>query len=445
MKSRNSNILSIHSAANFNLENENKQKESSERGTVKSENNEIVLTIKEINEDEPDKVDNVYRNKRVKIINENILYDEEEETLLKYKKNTLEDKFEDLYNKYKEKGDIKIYDIIQKNSESQNKNEINETIKKEKKAILDNLSCKIYIFALLFLTLYLIGIFQLIDLFDSTKKETGLVFKSFFFDEFKERNETFKELYINSCFKNIPEFDFAFVTSFIGSLPLKLCGFFISSLIFTILNSYLFISFTKLDLDKQKYDFFDFFHIAIYFLLFFISFGAISLFPHEKISEGIIYYENKRIFYSENKKEKSENDEEQKEEQKKDQVVQEIQEVKKEKEGKESKEEKEEKELFWEPKYEMQTDLFMIIGIGIIFAYILNKLINYLFYRYSSKFFEENFEMIFIIIYDGSYILSLIFYLFFHYQIILVNELENSEEKEEKIISKYYRICGNIL
>ena len=445
MKSRNSNILSIHSAANFNLENENKQKESSERGTVKSENNEIVLTIKEINEDEPDKVDNVYRNKRVKIINENILYDEEEETLLKYKKNTLEDKFEDLYNKYKEKGDIKIYDIIQKNSESQNKNEINETIKKEKKAILDNLSCKIYIFALLFLTLYLIGIFQLIDLFDSTKKETGLVFKSFFFDEFKERNETFKELYINSCFKNIPEFDFAFVTSFIGSLPLKLCGFFISSLIFTILNSYLFISFTKLDLDKQKYDFFDFFHIAIYFLLFFISFGAISLFPHEKISEGIIYYENKRIFYSENKKEKSENDEEQKEEQKKDQVVQEIQEVKKEKEGKESKEEKEEKELFWEPKYEMQTDLFMLIGIGIIFAYILNKLINYLFYRYSSKFFEENFEMIFIIIYDGSYILSLIFYLFFHYQIILVNELENSEEKEEKIISKYYRICGNIL
>ena len=86
MKSRNSNILSIHSAANFNLENENKQKESSERGTVKSENNEIVLTIKEINEDEPDKVDNVDRNKRVKIINENTFYDEEEETLLLYKK-----------------------------------------------------------------------------------------------------------------------------------------------------------------------------------------------------------------------------------------------------------------------------------------------------------------------------------------------------------------------
>ena len=446
MNSRKSNILSINSFENSNLEKENKQKESSDRGTVKTENNEIVLTIKEINEDEdePDKNDNVDRNKKSKNIDQNILYDEEEEALLKYKKNTLEDKFEDLNNKFKGKGDIKIYDIIKKKSESENKNEINENIKKEMKRILDNLSCKIYTYALLFLTLYLIGIFQLLDLFDSTKKETGIIFKSFFFDKLKEGNETFKELYINSCFKNIPEFDFAFVTSFIGSFPLKFCGFFISSLIFTILNSFLFINFSKLDFEKQKYDFFDFFHIAIYFLLFFISFGAISLFPHEKISEGIIDYENKRILYSEKNEEKSENDEK-KEEEIKEQVVQEIQEDKKEKEGEENRKEKKEEKLILRPKYEMQTKLFMIIGIGIIFAYILNKLINYLFYRYSSKFFEENFELIFIIIYDGSYIISLIFYLFFHYQLIVIKELENTEEKEEKIKSKYYRICGFLI
>ena len=53
--------------------------------------------------------------------------------------------------------------------------------------------------------------------------------------------------------------------------------------------------------------------------------------------------------------------------------------------------------------------------------------------------------MIFIIIYDGSYIISLIFYLFFHYQIIVAKELVNTEEKEEKINSKYYRICGFLI
>ena len=68
MNSRKSNILSINSFENSNLEKENKQKESSDRGTVKTENNEIVLTIKEINEDEdePDKNDNVDRNKKSK-------------------------------------------------------------------------------------------------------------------------------------------------------------------------------------------------------------------------------------------------------------------------------------------------------------------------------------------------------------------------------------------
>ena len=54
----------------------------------------------------------------------------------------------------------------------------------------------------------------------------------------------------------------------------------------------------KLDLEKEKYDFFDFFHVSIYFVLFFISFGAISLFAHEKISEGIIYYEKQIKLYT---------------------------------------------------------------------------------------------------------------------------------------------------
>ena len=56
----------------------------------------------------------------------------------------------------------------------------------------------------------------------------------------------------------------------------------------------------RLDFNKQNFDFFDFFHISIYFLLFFIAFGAISLFPHEKVSEGILYYYKQKNFYEEN-------------------------------------------------------------------------------------------------------------------------------------------------
>ena len=86
----------------------------------------------------------------------------------------------------------------------------------------------------------------------------GIVLKSSFFNKNKDNNVTFKDLYINSSTKNIPEFDFAFITSIIGSLPLQLFGFFITSLFFTGLNVFLFLNFMDLNLDKEKYKFMDF-------------------------------------------------------------------------------------------------------------------------------------------------------------------------------------------
>ena len=229
--------------------------------------------------------------------------------LYQNKKEKLQNKFGGLFNKYNDFGKIKVYEVINKYYKKEDTEslvqkipeaelDIHKEIIKKKLTFFKERSCKIYIFGFLFLTFYLIGIFQLLDLFDSTKKETGIIFKSFFYDEKRESNETFIELYINSCFKNVPEFDFAFFTSIIGSFPLNFCGFFISSLIFTFLNSFLFIIYIKIDLEKQKFDFFDFFHVSIYFLLFFISFGAISLFPHQKISEDILFYEKKRNYYN---------------------------------------------------------------------------------------------------------------------------------------------------
>ena len=392
-------------------------------------------------------------------------------------------------------------------SESESDIEIQE-IKAAKRKIFEERSCKIFVFAFLFIIFYLIGIFQLLDLFDSTKKETGIIFKSFFFDEQRRSNETFLELYINSCFKNVPEFDFAFITSIIGSFPLNFCGFFISSLLFTVLNSFLFLNFIRLDFEKQKFDFFDFFHISIYFLLFFISFGAISLFPHEKISEGILYYEEIKGYYEKNKniikenKDNNNNNEENKDknnEEDKDNKnnnkenkdnnninedkndneenkepdnydnngedindkktngkikideenkiiieihsIQEVDEVQKETRKQKTRKKSKKKGNNEESEYY----IFLTINVGVIFAYILDKFINYLFYEFSPELYDENFQLVFIIIYAGSYFLSLIFYFLFHYQIMVIKEMEKEEENEDEIKRKFFRICGFLI
>ena len=93
----------------------------------------------------------------------------------------------------------------------------------------------------------------------------------------------------------------------------------------------------------------------------------------------------------------------------------------------------------------MEYSLFVTISLGILLAYILNKGANYLFYYKASKFFNKKFKYVFIIIYVGSYVISLIFYLAFHYQIMLVKEIENYEEDEEKIKSGFYKICGFLI
>jgi len=302
---------------------------TSERINVKNEEHKEDISDK--NEDNKEKKEEKLNINNIEDINDRIkIFETEVDTLLKSKKDGLQNKFQGYFKKFEDLNNIndviKIYS--NENDASLSSKILKEfspenikIIKDNMRKFLDERKYKIYSFAFLFLAFYLTGIFQLLDLFDSTKKVTGIIFKSFFYNKPKENNETFKDLYMNSCFKNIPEFDFAFVTSFIGSFPLKLVGFFFSSLLFTVLNSFLFVNFMKLDLEKEKYDFFDFFHVSIYFILFFISFGAISLFAYEKISEGIMYYEKQKELYTEKKvnnndkdkkKENIENNEDQK-------------------------------------------------------------------------------------------------------------------------------------
>ena len=221
--SQKANILSVNSSEKINLENNN-QGESADKNETKQEYKIELNEIEEVG------------SKKTAGVNEDINYDDEVENLLKTKKTKLQNKFEGLVNKFNNLGDINIYKLVEKYSkerinlsqqddESEDiQNDKNEK-KKQKRIFLNQRGCKIYICSFFFLLFYLVGIFQLLDLFDSTKKETGIIFKSFFFHKPRESNESFIELYINSCFKNIPEFDFAFVTSFLGTFPLNFLGF----------------------------------------------------------------------------------------------------------------------------------------------------------------------------------------------------------------------------
>ena len=430
------NILSINSSEKINIEN-NIQGESKDKNETKQEKKLDPNEIEEVPSNKPAHVDEV------------INYNEEVSILLRKKKVGLQKKFEGLVNKFKTSGDIGINELVEnyhyeyKNLPQQddefeeNQNDKNE-IKNQKKIFLNKRGCKIYIWAFLFLVFYLVGIFQLLDLFDSTKKETGIIFKSFFYHKEREDKESFIDLYINSCFKNIPEFDFAFVTSFLGTFPLNFLGFFLSSVLFTILNSFLFLNFITLDLEKKYYDFFDFYHISIYFVLFFISFGVISLFPHEKISEGILYYGTLKEKYDE--KTEMKNAENKKKENKETNVIQITTEENVNKEEKEKEKEKQNKKS----KTKNELYLFFVISLGIIFAYVINKAANFAFYQYTDLF-KKKFHYVFLLIYVGSYILSLIFYLLFHYQILVLKEIENIEEDEEKAKSGFYKVCGFLM
>ena len=437
--SQKANILSVNSSEKINLENNN-QGESADKNETKQEYKIELNEIEEVG------------SKKTAGVNEDINYDDEVENLLKTKKTKLQNKFEGLVNKFNNLGDINIYKLVEKYSkerinlsqqddESEDiQNDKNE-IKKQKRIFLNQRGCKIYICSFFFLLFYLVGIFQLLDLFDSTKKETGIIFKSFFFHKPRESNESFIELYINSCFKNIPEFDFAFVTSFLGTFPLNFLGFFLSSFLFTIVNSFLFLNFLTMDFEKQTYDFFDFYHVSIYFVLFFISFGVISLFPHEKISEGIIFYGKLKEKYDENNEDKNAADKNKENKEIEIQIPTESQ-FRKEENIKKREEQNEESELTYE--YKTQLSIFFVISFGIIFAYAINKVANFAFYHYTNLF-KEKFHYVFLLIYVGSYILSLIFYLLFHYQILVLKEIENIEEDEEKTKSGFYKVCGFLM
>ena len=149
-----------------------------------------------------------------------------------------------------------------------------------------------------------------------------------------------------------------------------------------------------LNFNKEKYELKDFFLILIYFITFFISFGAISLISHKKLFEGILEIAkvNKKIQEKEN-------------------------------------------------KFEILNNLnfFLVRCLGMVFGYIFNRFTNIIIYSCSQKLYNEYFLIIILSIYGGSYIISIIFYLIFDG--LVASSLKHKENgKQNK--KQFLTICG---
>ena len=154
-ESRNKDILTVKNQTSERLNIESK--ESPEEISDKKEDDKEI------------KYEEVSPKKE---INSNF-FEDEVIPLLKTKKAKLQNRFKSLYDKFDKLGDKPIYDIIEKYSEEKNGNsstedliEIDqgnlEKIKEKKRIYLEKRKCKIYTLAFLFLTFYLVGIFQLL-------------------------------------------------------------------------------------------------------------------------------------------------------------------------------------------------------------------------------------------------------------------------------------------
>lgn len=168
------NIFPLQVNERNNLQDAQKKVEIYIKNEEKKENNAEILNDKE----------------RHEVKGEKEKYEEELDKLLKDKKDKLQNKFEGLSNKFKNFGDTDIYSIIKKYNSS-DEDEANESvdddfdnneeiINAKKRQILDKRCCNIYIFATIFIIFYLVGIFQLLDLFDTTKKRNRNNFQIIF-------------------------------------------------------------------------------------------------------------------------------------------------------------------------------------------------------------------------------------------------------------------------
>ena len=248
---------------------------------------------------------------KVKKINFEGHFDLENEVLLGIKKNNLEYKFNALEEQIKNQKDI--YEKKEQKEEEFNNKKILEkgccccTVEKY-------LALNLKLIGPLFVIFHLVGVFQLINLLESTQNEMMFGIKSFLFEDYNRTNQnmTFNNnidinyQFENLCFKKLLDFNLIFSSSILGNLLLKWKGYKISSLIFMAINSVVIIIYNSFDFPEEKYDnFYKVLYIILYFIILYISVGSMALFSQQIYFDGLKKYFDAITHDKENNKDQS--------------------------------------------------------------------------------------------------------------------------------------------
>ena len=220
----------------------------------------------------------------------------EEKVLLGIKKKNLEYEFHILEEQTRNKKTL--YDKQAEKNEAYN----NKEVLKEGCCcctVDTYLSLNFKLLGPLFVIFHLVGVYQLVNLLESTQKEMIFGIKSFLIKDYNRsdqimtlgNNTDINHQYENLCFKKIPDFNLLFLSSIIGNLFLKCIGYKFSSLLFMAINSVVIIIYNSFDFPKERYtNFPSVLYIILYYIILYISVGSMALFSQQIYFDGLKKY-----------------------------------------------------------------------------------------------------------------------------------------------------------
>ena len=217
-------------------------------------------------------------------------YKEERKSLLKNKKMSLFYKLTSINQRLEKSVDINDFFIRQIN---ENTNEMHDSIKNRNSFFLVFI---IKIIGGIFVTLYLIGVFEIIGIMDAIEEELFSSVLLYFLRENKEKRTDFYHNYINLAIK-IPSFAPFYLSSLLSNIIINFFGFYLTTILVIIINILTIyfgvnnFDFHKDELLEENYTLKEFLALLFIFICFYISVGIVALVPLDIIQDGFKDYD----------------------------------------------------------------------------------------------------------------------------------------------------------
>ena len=215
---------------------------------------------------------------------------EKEENLAYQKKVQLEESLDNINSRLKDEESLGNFIINNIDDDSDSSGTIKESVNTFYSFFI------IKIVGTIFLTLYFVGILEIIGLMNTVKKEISDSFNLILKD--KQRETDFYQNYINENLK-MPSFDLFFISAIFSSL---FNSFIFPYTVFIIGLTNFVITFFGLGYFKfrtgeslnEKYNLGEIIYIIIMYLLMYLSLGIIALLPFDLLQKGYIIYDKEK-------------------------------------------------------------------------------------------------------------------------------------------------------